>query len=98
MEQQVQLPVGTTPSFKEVELRPLFFGVQPKQGAYAAGIGGGAAIVTWLASSFWWMLPVFPVVGGSAFILFAMLCSKNRHWWEYTFGGHGYKATRWLKG
>lgn len=93
-----QLPVGTTPSFKEVEVRPLFFGVQPQQGAVAFGVGSVAAALTWLVSSFWWMLPVLPVVTGSVFMLFAALCQKNRNWWEYAVGGHGYKATRWLKG
>ena len=91
-------PAGVTPSFKEVELRPLFFWVQPKQGGLAVIIGAVAAGLTWLCSSFWWMLPVFPVVTGSLYFLFLILCSKNRHWWDYTFGGHGYKATTWLEG
>lgn len=89
---------GETSSFKEVEKRPLFFGVQPAQGAIAVGVGAIAAGATWLFSSFWWMLPVFPAVAGSLFTLFVVLCAKNRHWFEFTFGGHGYKAEVFYKG
>jgi len=93
-----EIPDGyTTPSFRCVQERPLFLGMQPYHFSLAFLYSGVPFVITMLFAGFLYALAICGGTLAALLCIFKFLTAIDPYWYEHNFGNHKFPLTRWIE-